>query len=198
MLAPIREQCGLSLGSYGRPRMTMELKEAGLAVGERRVGRLMRINGIRPVPTRKHKFTTNSNHRLGIAANWLDGDSVAAAANQKWAGDITYKWPPEGWLYLAVVLDLHSRRVVGWAVSDRMKKDLAFRALDMALDLRQPAEGCIFHSDRRRQYCSYAYQKKLQAHGLRPSMSGTGNCYDNASVETFFKSLKAELIWRQK
>jgi putative transposase len=198
VLAHIREQYSLSLGSYGRPRMTMELKEAGLVVGERRVGRLMRLNGIRPVRTRKHKVTTNSNHRLGIAANWLDGDFVAAAPNQKWAGDITYIWTAQGWLYLAVVLDLHSRRVVGWAVSDRMKKDLVITALDMAVNLRQPAEGCIFHSDRGSQYCAYDYQKKLQAYGLRPSMSGKGNCYDNASVETFFKSLKAELIWRQK
>jgi putative transposase len=99
---------------------------------------------------------------------------------------------------LAHILDLHSRRVVGWAVSDRMKKDLAIRALDMAVRLRTPPPGCLFHSDRGSQYCSYDYQKKLQAHGLRPSMSGKGNCYDNASVETFFKSLKAELIWRQK
>jgi len=176
----------------------MELKEAGLAVGERRIGRLMRLNGIKPVRTRRHKVTTDSNHRLGVAANWLDGDFVAAAPNQKWAGDITYIWTQEGWLYLAVILDLHSRRVVGWAVSDRMKKDLAIRALDMAVRLRNPPPGCIFHSDRGSQYCSYAYQKKLQAYGLRPSMSGKGNCYDNSAVETFFKSLKAELIWRQK
>ncbi|MEC3950212.1 IS3 family transposase [Sphingobium sp. HWE2-09] len=197
VLAHIREQYSLSLGSYGRPRMTMELKEVGLDVGERRVGRLMKINGIKPVRTRKHKVTTDSEHRLGVAANWLDGDFAADAPNRKWAGDITYIWTSEGWLYLAVILDLHSRRVVGWAVSDRMKKDLAIRALDMAVRLRQPPEGCLFHSDRGSQYCSYDYQKKLQAYGLQPSMSGKGNCYDNASVETFFKSLKAELIWRQ-
>ena len=198
MLAHIKDQYNLSLGSYGRPRMTMELKEAGLDVGERRVGRLMRINGIRPVRTRRHKVTTNSNHSLGIAPNLLDGSFAADMPNRKWAGDISYVWTAGGWLYLAVILDLHSRRVIGWAVSDRMKKDLAIRALDMALNLRQPAEGCIFHSDRGSQYCSYDYQKKLQAYGLRPSMSGKGNCYDNASVETFFKSLKAELIWRKK
>jgi transposase InsO family protein len=133
----------------------------------------------------------------GGAANWLDGDFAADAPNRKWAGDVTYIWASEGWLYLAVIVDLHSRRVVGWAVSDRMKKDLAIRALDMAVRLRQPPEGCLFHLDRGSQYCSYDYQKKLQAYGLRPSMSGKGNCYDNASVETFFKSLKAELIWRQ-
>jgi transposase InsO family protein len=151
-----------------------------------------------------------SHHRLGIAANWLAGDFVADMPNRKWAGDITYIWTSEGWLYLAVILDLHSRRVVGWAVSDRMKKDLAIRALDMAVRLRLPPEGCLFHSDRGRlglgmipriirrlRYCSYDYQKKLQAHALRPSMSGKGNCYDNASVEAFFESLKAELIWRQ-
>ena len=148
VLAHIREQYSLSLGSYGRPRMTIELKEVGLDVGERRVGWLMRINSIKPVRTRRHKVTTDSHHRLGVAANWLDGDFVADAPNRKWAGDITYIWTSEGWLYLAVILDLHSRRVVGWAVSDRMKKDLAIRALDMAVRLRQPPEGCIFHSDR--------------------------------------------------
>jgi len=178
--------------------MTMEIKEAGLDVGERRVGRLMRINGIKPVRTRKHKITTNSNHRLGIAPNLLDGDFASDMPDRKWAGDITYIWTAQGWLYLAVILDLHSRRVVGWAVCNRMKKDLAIRALDMAVRLREPREGCIFHSDRGSQYCSYDYQKKLQAYGLRPSMSGKGNCYDNASVETFFKSLKAEMVWRKK
>ena len=196
-LAHVRERHGLSLGGYGRPGMTMELKEAGLAVGERRVGRLMKINGIRPVRTRKHKVTTDSNHRLGIAANWLAGDFVATAPNQRWAGDITYVWTSEGWPYLAVILDLHSRRVVGWAVSDGMKKDLAIRALDMAVRLRKPPEGRIFHSDRGGQYCAYDYHNKPQAYALRPSMNGKGNCYDDASVETFFKSLKAELIWRQ-
>lgn len=197
VLAHIREQYTLSRGTYGRPRMTMELKEVGLDVGERRVGRLMKINGIRPIRTRRHKVTTDSQHHLGVAPNLLDGDFLAAAPNQKWAGDISYIWTAEGWLYLAVVIDLFSRRVVGWAVSDRMKKDLAIRALEMAINLRQPPKSCIFHSDRGSQYCSYDFQKKLQAHGLRPSMSGKGNCYDNAAVETFFKSLKAEVLWRQ-
>ena len=183
VLAHIREHYGLSLGSYGRPRMTMEIKEADLDVGERRVGRLMLINGIKPVRTRKHKITTNSNHSLGVVANMLDGDFTADAPNNKWAGDISYIWTREGWLYLAVILDLHSRRVVGWAVSDRMKKDLAIQALDMAVQLRRPPAGCIFHSDRGSQYCSYDYQKKLQAYGLRPSMSGKGNCYGCDKLE---------------
>lgn len=197
-LAHIREQYGLSRGTYGRPRMTMELKEAGLDVGERRVGRLMKINGIRPVRTRRHKVTTDSLHSFGFADNLLGGDFETNAPNLKWAGDISYVWTVEGWLYLAVVIDLYSRRVIGWAVSDRMKKDLAIRALEMAVRLRQPSKGCIFHSDRGSQYCAYDFQKKLQAHGLIASMSGKGNCYDNAAVETFFKTLKAELLWRQQ
>jgi putative transposase len=143
------------------------------------------------------KVTTDSRHRLGVAANWFDSDFVVDVPNRKWPSDITYIWTQEGWLYLAVILDLYSQRVVGWAISDRMKKDLAIWALDMAVRLRQLPEGCLFHSDRGSQYCFYDYQKQLQAYGLRPWMSGKGNCYDNSAVETFFKSLKAEMIWRQ-
>lgn len=113
-------------------------------------------------------------------------------------GDMAYVWTAECCLYLAVIIDLRSRRVVGWAASDRMKKNLAIRALDMAVPLRNTPHDCLFHSDLRSQYCAYDYQKKLQAYGLRPSMRGKDNCYDNASVETLFKSLKAELIWRPK
>jgi len=197
LLAHIREQHKLSLGSYGRPRMTEELKELGLEVGHRRVGRLMRQNGISVVRTRKHKVTTDSNHKFNIAPNLLNRDFFAEKPNQKWAGDISYIWTREGWLYLAVILDLHSRRVIGWAVSNRMKRDLAIRALDMAVALRKPPRGCIHHSDRGSQYCSHDYQKRLCQHGFKVSMSGKGNCYDNAVVETFFKTIKAELIWRQ-
>ena len=198
LLAHIREQHRLSLQSYGRPRMTEELQALGLNVGHRRVGRLMRENGIKVVRTRKHKVTTDSNHRFNIAPNLLDQDFSATGPNQKWAGDISYIWTNEGWLYLAVVIDLYSRRVIGWAVSNRMKRDLAIRALDMAVALRRPPKGCIHHTDRGSQYCSGDYQKRLKLHGFLVSMSGKGNCYDNSMVETFFKSLKAELIWRQK
>ena len=197
VLAHIREQYALSNQTYGRPRMTAELKEAGLDVGERRVGRLMKINGIRPVRTRRHKVTTDSQHALGFADNVINANFLANAPNRKWAGDISYIWTSEGWLYLAVVIDLFSRRVIGWAVSDRMKKDLAIRALEMAVRLREPAPGCIFHSDRGSQYCSHDFQTKLADYKMTPSMSGKGNCYDNAAVETFFKTLKAELLWRQ-
>jgi len=197
LLAHIREQHRLSLQSYGRPRMTEELKEIGLDVGHRRVGRLMRENDISVVRTRKHKVTTDSNHRFNIAPNLLDRDFAAAKPNQKWVVDISYIWTREGWLYLAVVLDLHSRRVIGWASSNRMKRDLAIRALEMAIALRRPPKGCLHHSDRGSQYCSYEYQKLLSQHGFMVSMSGKGNCYDNAAMETFFKTIKAELIWRQ-
>ena len=197
LLAHIREQSRLSLGSYGRPRMTEELKELGLNVGHRRVGRLMRENGIRVERSKKYKLTTDSNHAFHIAPNLLNRDFHADAPNKKWAGDISYVWTREGWLYLAVILDLHSRRVIGWAVSNRMKRDLAIRALKMAVALRQPPNGCIHHTDRGSQYCSHDYQKLLRQHGFQVSMSGKGNCYDNSAVETFFKTIKSELIWRR-
>jgi len=142
VLAHIKEQLRLSLGSYGRPRMTEEFKEVGVDVGHRRVGRLMRENGIVVERTRKFKATTDRDHTFNIAPNLLDRDCSAAGPNQKWAGDISYIWTREGWLYLAVILDLHSRRIIGWAVSNRMKRDLAIRALKMAI--RCPAgDACI-------------------------------------------------------
>jgi putative transposase len=196
LLAHIREQHHLSLGSYGRPRMTQELKEIGLQVGHRRVGRLMRVNGFRIVRTCKYKATTDSNHHFNIAPNLLDRNFHADQPNSKWAGDITYIWTAEGWLYLSVMIDLHSRRVIGWAVSNRLKRDLALQALNNAVALRSPPPGCIHHADRGSQYCSHDYQKRLREVGFQISMSGKGNCYDNAAVETFFKTLKAELVWR--
>lgn len=196
LLVHIREQHKLSMQSYGRPRMTEELQELGFDVSHHRVGRLMRQNGIKAVRTRKHKVTTDSNHSFNIAPNLLDRKFTASGPNQKWAGDITYIWTSEGWLYLAVILDLYSRRIIGWAASNRMKRDLVIRALEMAVALRQPPKGCIHHTDRGSQYCSNDYQKVLKKHGFQVSMSGRGDCYDNAVVETFFKTLKAELIWR--
>jgi putative transposase len=176
--------------------MTQELKEIGLSVGHRRVGHLMRLNGIRIVRTCKYKATTDSNHSFNIAPNVLDCNFQADQPNQKWAGDITYIWTAEGWPYLAVMIDLHSRRVVGWAISNRLKRDLALQALNNAVALRNTPLGCIHHTDRGSQYCTHDYQKRLREVGFKVSMSGRGNCYDNAAVETFFKTLKAELIWR--
>ena len=182
-LADIKEQSRLSLGSYGMPRMTEELNEVGLEVRHRCVGRLMRQNGMSVVRTRKHKVTTDSNHRFNIAPNLLDRNFTADQPNQKWASDISYVWTREGWLYRALILDLHSRRVIGWAVSNRMKRDLAIRAWKVAIAFRQPPKGCIHHTDR-------------GSHRFKVSMSRKDNCYNNAAVEAFFKTIKEELIWR--
>ena len=195
-LAHIKEQSRLSLGSYARSRMTEGLKEIGLDVGHRRVGRLMRQNGISVVRTRKHNVTTDSNHKFNFYPNLLDRNFFADEPNQQWAGDITYIWTLEGWLDLAAILDLHSWRVIGWAVSNRMKWNLALRALKMAIAFRAPPKGCIHHTDCGSQYCSHAYRKIPRQHGFKVSMSGNGNCYDNGAVETFFKTIEAELIWR--
>ena len=175
LLAHIREQFAQSHNSYGRPRMTEELKDLGLQVGHRRIGRLMFQNGISVVRTRKHKITTDSNHKFNIAPNVLNRDFTASHPNQKWVVDISYIWTREGWLYLAVVIGLYSRRVIGWSVSNRMKRDLAIRALDMAVALRQPPKDCVHHSDRGSQYCSHEYQARLRMHGFKISMSGKDN-----------------------
>ena len=196
ILTHIREQHRLSLQSYGRPRMTEELRELGLNVGHRRIGRLMGENEIRVVRPRKYKATTDSNHGFNIAPNLLAQDFSANGPNQKWTGYISYIWTSEGWLYLAVILDPYSRRVIGWAVSNRMKRGLAIRALDTAVALRQPPKGCIHHTDRGAQSCSGDYQKRLSKHGFQGSMSGKGNCYDNSMVETFFKSLTLGTLLR--
>ncbi|MBB6261634.1 transposase InsO family protein [Paenochrobactrum gallinarii] len=194
--AHIREQHHFSLKSYGRPRMTQELKDIGLSVGHRRVGRLMRQNNIYAIRIRKYKVTTDSNHTFNIAPNLLDQDFSADKPNQKWAGDISYLWTREGWQYLAVIIDLHSRRIVGWVVSDSLKQDLAMQALNRAIALRNPELGCIHHKDLGSQYCAYDYQKQLRQLKFQVLMSGKGNCWDNAVSETFIKTLSAEQIWR--
>ena len=194
--AHIRAQAKLCNFSYGRIRMTMELRDLGFYVGERRVSRLMAANDIKVERRHKYKKTTDSRHGFPFAENLLRRDFMATTPNTKWVSDISYIWTKEGWLYLAVVIDLFSRKIIGWATSDRLKRDLALRALQMAILRRRPPAGCVHHSDRGSQYCAYDYQKMLKAHGLIASMSGKGNCYDNAACETFFKTIKAELIWR--
>jgi putative transposase len=196
LLAHIRSAFARSNGTYGSPRVTRELQDEGLKVGRRRTARLMRANGLKARQKRRFKRTTDSHHSFPIAPNLLEQDFAAERPNQKWVADISYVWTNEGWLYLAVVLDLFARRVVGWAVSDRLHQELALEALCKALAIRRPDNGLIHHSDRGSQYCSTAYRAELSKHGLRISMSGKGNCFDNAVVETFFKSLKSELVWR--
>jgi putative transposase len=156
----------------------------------------MRENGLIARQKRRFKRTTDSDHGFPVAPNLINQNFVAMGRNQKWGADISYVWTREGWLYLAVVIDLFARRVVGWATSDRLHKELALSALRKALTLRRPAKGLIHHSDRGSQYCSNGYQAELRKHGVSISMSGKGNCYDNAAVETFFKTLKSELVWR--
>jgi putative transposase len=180
----------------GSPRMTRELQDEGFAIGRRRTARLMRENNLKARQKRRFKRTTDSHHAWPVAPNIIDQDFAATGPDQKWGADISYVWTREGWLYLAVVIDLFARRVVGWAVSDRLHRRLALEALDMALVIRRPTEGLIHHSDRGSQYCSIDYQARLHRHGIRISMSGKGNCYDNAMVETFFKTLKSELVWQ--
>ena len=158
----------------------------------------MRENGIKIVRTRKYKATTDSSHMFNIAPDLPDQDFPADGSNRKWAGDISCIRTSEGWLYLAVIPDPYSRRVIGRAVSNPMKRDLAIRALDMAVALRQPPKGCSPHTDRASQYCSNEYQRRLSRHGFKVSMSGKGNCHDSFMVETFFKSLKAEMIRRNR
>jgi putative transposase len=196
LLAHIRSQFASSHETYGAPRMHVELKEDGVDVGRHRVARLMRDNGLKALQKRRYKKTTDSGHGSPVAANILDQDFACDMPDQKWGADISYIWTAEGWLYLAIVLDLYSRRIVGWATSDRLKKDLALSALRRAIVLRQPQPGLIHHSDRGSQYCSDDYQRLLKAQDMLPSMSGKGNCYDNAMVETVFKTIKSEMIWR--
>ena len=196
LLAHIRSAFALSNGTYGSPRMTRELQDDGLPVGRRRTARLMRENGLRARQKRRFNRTTDSYHGFPVAPNLLNQDFAAKRPDQKWGADLSYIWTREGWLYLAVVIDLFARRVVGWSVGDRLHKQLALEALGKALVMRRPQAGLIHHSDRGSQYCSIDYQAELKKHGIRISMSGKGNCYDNAMVETFFKTLKSELIWR--
>lgn len=176
--------------------MTRELQDQGFAIGRRRTARLMRENGLQARQKRRFKRTTDSEHVFPVAPNVLEQDFTATGPNQKGGADISYIWTREGWLYLAVVIDLFARRVVGWATGDRLHRSLALAALNKAFVMRRPKPGLIHHSDRGSQYCSIDYQAELRAAGVTISMSGKGNCFDNAMVETFFKTLKSELIWR--
>ena len=180
--------------AYGSPRMVRELRDRGFPAGKERVERLMRDNGIRARHKRRFKATTDSKHALPVAPNLLDRNFQPAAPNQVWSADLTYIWTDEGWLYLAVVLDLFNREVVGWSIKPRMTADIVMDALTMAWFRRQPAPGLMHHSDRGSQYASHAFQARLQEYGMVCSMSRKGNCWDNAPTESFFNSLKNERV----
>lgn len=181
-------------GRAGAPRITEELRERGKSVGHNRVARIMRKDELRAKAAKRFKATTNSKHNLPVAPNLLEQDFEAEAPDQKYVSDITYIWTDEGWLYLAVVMDLYSRLVVGWAMSERMNAKLVCDALQMALWRRKRPHGVIVHSDRGSQYCGHEYQKLLRDHKLICSMSKKGDCYDNAAMESWNHSFKVEAI----
>ena len=185
----VREEFKRRKGRAGAPRLSRHLGR-----GRRQVAQSLRRQGLRAKAARKFKATTNSNHSLPVAENLLQQDFSAARPNQAWVGDITYIATDEGWLYLAVVLDLFSRKVVGWSMSDRMTATLVCDALRMALFRRKRPHGVIMHTDRGSQYCSREHRSLLDLNGLIASMSAKGNCYDNAAMESWNHSLKVEAI----
>lgn len=182
--------------TYGSPRIHHELKEQGMAVGKKRVERLMKSAGIAVLPLRRFVTTTDSDHDQPIAPNLLEQDFSASAPNQRWVTDITYIPTDEGWLYLAAIMDLYSRRIVGWAMETTMHRSLVLKALDMAVTERRPSAGLIYHSDRGSQYASEDHRNALTTNGMIASMSRRGCCYDNAAAESFWHTLKNELIHR--
>jgi putative transposase len=182
-------------GRYGSPRIHAELKEQGESCSRKRVARIMKENSIQAKHKRKFKATTDSHHKFPIAPNLLEQNFTVSEPNRIWTADISYCWTLEGWVYLAVVLDLYSRKIVGWAMSERMNRGLVINAFLMAYWARKPKAGLIHHSDKGSQYASHDFQKILSDFGVKPSMSGKGNCFDNAVTETFFHTLKTELMF---
>ena len=194
LLSQIRLAHVRSRRTYGSPRITDELKRRGIVCSKNRVARLMRCYGICAKTAKKYRVTTNSKHTLPVAPNLLDREFTIDRPNSVWVSDITYIWTHQGWLYLAVVIDLYSRLVVGWAMRDRIDGQLTLAALNQALSRRRLAQRPLHHSDRGVQYASGDYQKLLKENGITCSMSRKGNCWDNAVAESFFATLKKELV----
>lgn len=182
-----------SRGNYGTRRIKRSLKRQGYIVSRRRIGRLMKQLGLYCKTKRKFKATTDSNHQLPVAPNLLNRNFSPKLPNQFYVGDITYIHTDEGWLYLAVVIDLYSRKIVGWSMADNMKAKLVNDALLMAIWQRKPARGLVWHTDRGSQYASHSHRCIIKQHGIKQSMSRKGNCWDNAVSESFFHTLKTEL-----
>ncbi len=191
----IRQVHAESDGTYGSPRIHAELNATGHPCGRPKVARLMHLAGLKGCPKRRFRVTTKSG--MTRASNLLEQDFSAATTNERWASDITYLWTGQGWLYLAVVMDLYSRRIIGWSMSRRINRHLVLDALNMALGQRRPGEDLIHHSDRGVQYLSDDFQALLKVNGITCSMSDKGSCYDNAVVESFFASLKRERTKRR-
>jgi transposase InsO family protein len=195
-MAQIRRVHQDSKGVYGSPRVHAELVAKGIRTGRHKVARLMRLERLRGCPRRRFRVTTQRDPRHSVAKNLLKQDFAADAPNRRWASDITYISTHQGWLYLAVVMDLYSRRIVGWSMSRWMSRRIVVAALRMAIDARQPEGALIHHSDRGSQYTSDDFRDELARHGIECSMSGSGNCYDNAAMESFFGLLKRERVNR--
>ena len=188
---------GQSQGTYGSPRVYQQLRHERFEVGRDRVARLMRELQVHGAPQRRYRRTTDSDHDAPVAPNLLQRDFEARGPDQRWVTDITYVWTRQSWMYLAVVMDLFSRRIVGWAIRPHLQAELALGALRMALGRRLPEPGLIHHSDRGVQYAAHVYQNVLYQHGIVCSMSRKADCWDNAVVESFFARLKTELLNRQ-
>lgn len=184
-----------SRGTYGSPRILAELKGLGFRCSKSRIERLMKKHGIRAKTRKKFRVTTDSKHSHPVAPNVLARNFSPSAPNAAWGGDITYVWTKEGWLFLAVIIDLFSRQVVGWSMDERITRKLTLNALRMAVNRRNPGPGLVHHTDRGSQYASADYQRMLRVHKMICSMSRKGNCWDNAVVESFFHSLKTEMIY---
>jgi len=194
LLALIRAVFTRFRGRYGAPRIQGKLAKDGVRVSRKRVARLMREAGLRAKGARKYKATTDSNHALPVAPNLLKRRFTVAQPNVAWVSDITYLWTRQGWMYLAVIIDLYSRKVIGWSLRERMTAELVCEALDAAVEQRHPPPGLIFHSDRGSQYASRVFRRRLWRYRMRQSMSRKGNCWDNAVAESFFATLKKELV----
>ncbi len=194
----IRELFACHRQRYGVPRITATLHDEGVKCSENRVARRMRVLGLQAIQAKKFTVTTDSNHAQPVAPDLIEQDFTAPGPNQKWTSDITNVWTAEGWLYLAVVMDLYSRALVGWSMSRRMTQHLVCDALTMALFRRHFPRGTIIHSDRGSQYCSKRYQRLIKHTGLRCSMGRRATCYDNAAMESFFHTLKVELVHRER
>ena len=198
LLFYIRQIHAESNKTYGSPRMTDALRAKGIKCNHKRVERLMREQGIYAKTKRKFKVTTDSKHNRPIAKNLIKMDFTASEPNKVWTSDITYIWTREGWLYLAVFMDLYSRSIVGWSMNNRLTDDLVINALKKAVCSRSPPPGMIVHSDRGSQYCSHDFKEQIKNIKCLQSMSSTGNCYDNAVTESFFHTLKTELVYHEK
>jgi len=197
LLKRIRQIHADSDGVYGAVKIAAELNEQGCPCGRHKVARLMRRAGLKGCPKTTFKVTTQRDPKHAVADNLLQQNFAAENPNERWASDITYIKTRQGWLYLAVVLDLYSRRIVGWSMSRWITRHLVISALNMAVDQRLPGEELIHHSDRGSQYTSDDFRDELEKHNIECSMSGTGNCYDNAVVESFFGLLKRERVNRK-